>query len=185
MSQKKTSDQNGMPNNIDSKTFYEKNINHRTWTIVMAVLLLFIALIGFFQICSIQAGWCDGCGCAASSIESSGNDDGTIDPSCVAVWEFFVVCLIMISSALLFYYLSLVNSSKKLIAAGNLYGAASINSSKTPASNADLLAQQTKSFMDAYKAQTKGSIADLDPSILEECPACDAGSDSSSSTGSD
>jgi hypothetical protein len=177
--------QNVPPVTIDSKTFYEKNIDHRTGVIVIAIIILVLGLLGFFQICSIQAGWCDGCGCAASSQEMSGDDDGAIDPSCVALWEFFVVILIIIGSAMLFYYWSLLNSSKKLIASGNMYGAAEINASKDAVATDALLGQQTKMYMDKYKAQTKQSVTTLDPTILAECDVCDDSSTDSSDSSSD
>lgn len=184
MSAQTGKNQNTQPSVIDSKTFYEKYIDHRTAVIIISVVLLFIGLIAFFQICSIQAGWCDGCGCAASSEQASGGE-GEVDPSCIALWEFLALCLLLIGAGMLFYYLSLVNSSKKLIAVGNMYGAAEINGVKGKSADVELLGQQTKMFMDAYRKQSGAPISQLDPTILDECPICEAESDSESESDSD
>jgi hypothetical protein len=170
---KNMKDQKSEDKSIDASSFYEKYIDHRSTVIIIAIILLIIGMLSFLQICCVQAGWSDPCGCAASSAEASGTTDDngntSVDPSCVALWEFVVICIVLLGAGLLFYYWSLVNSSKKLIAAGNIYGAAEINGKSDKGADLEILGQQTKIFMDAY-TKAGGDLFDLDPDLIDSCP---------------
>lgn len=161
---------------IDSKKFYDTYINHRKYIFAFAAFLIFIGFVAFFQVCSVEAGWCDGCGFAASSAEASGNDNGQLDPSCVAITEFIFICFLVIGVAIMAYYGALVYASKKLTEAGNYYGAAEINGNSDKGADIDLLTAQTKLFVQTFERDGGNveNIIDKDKICSGYCDADDA-----------
>lgn len=131
---------------IDSKSFYDKYIDHRKWVFVLTIIFLILGFILFFQVCGAEMSGSDPSGLAGSSVGSSNSDgDGDeLNPTVVGLLEFTALVIIAVCVGVLCYYWSIVQSSKKLIKAGNFYGAAEINLKKGQSASPELFQAQVE-----------------------------------------
>lgn len=144
-------------NGDELKSKYNRN---KYIMIFLAILLLFFGFVIFFQICSVQAGWCTGIGFAGSEY----ND---VDPNCVAVTDFIGVCLIILGVGFLVYAGTMMEANSILSTNKNYIGMSTINGDTEKEQNSTFMSRQTKEFMRRYNDVTGKSVAELDSTLVE------------------
>lgn len=135
---------NGAKNTVNAASM----INKHTWMLVIGVIFLILAVLGFFSICGAQTGSCTTSG-IGSAVESSTGGDGNLNPTTEVVGEFLVFLLLGISVGLLTYVWTMSNVSKKLLdgANGNMYAGAALLINGKGAIDVNTLTQIEKNEM--------------------------------------
>lgn len=124
-----------MSNNVDTKSVSSYDYlykNKRTIIMVVGVLLIIIALIGFIMISGVQTGSSDNIGVSGSIVRSStgGSEDGEINPTTEVVAEFFCICFLIFGVAMVVYVGVNNKIQEKLFKSGKTFYAALLVSGK-------------------------------------------------------
>lgn len=162
MTHKYYNDENSSEN-VSSEEFKKNHIKSIKYYIIFAILLLIIGFIGFFQICSVQAGWCNGIGLAGSSEE-----DGVFDSTQIAILEFIFLCFIIVGTAVFIDARATKGSRDKLIKNKKFSAAHDINGNNTVTLANKFYAAETKEYMNKYEELTGDNVVLLNPSLLDE-----------------
>jgi hypothetical protein len=144
-----------MSNNVDTKSVSSYDYlykNKRTIIMVIGVILILIALIGFIMISGVQTGSSDNIGVSGSIVRSStgGSEDGEINPTTEVVAEFFCIFFLIFGVAMVVYVAVNNNIQEKLFKSGKTFYAALLVSGKKD------ITEQARAAAAAADAQKSG-----------------------------
>lgn len=106
------------------------NINRHTVLIIVGVICVFIAIVGFLSLCGYQTGTCETSGVGSLVTSSFETTDGEINPTAEVLSEFLIIMFTVIGVAMLAYVWTISRASKKLVKEGDTLGALMINGKK-------------------------------------------------------
>ena len=107
----------------DSKSFYNTYVDHKRVLIGFCILLIFIGLVVYLQICGASCSGSDPCGCVGLSADASNGDDDDSNQLNGTAYGWFItisVLFMAIGIGILAYNMAIVRSSEKLAKNGNL-----------------------------------------------------------------